>query len=346
MRLESVKLQWLYCFKCKGRRLCEADRCQKCGQEGCIMAWDCKKCGKTVRGNAPDGPLLCGECPEPLATFEECLEFLDDNGDSRVAGDSTLDECRDCKATIRRTNGLPRGAAQCMPCAVGRLVTCTHPHHRGPRKVPARTAQFGTYVCRTKGNRDSRRTETLCFSCFNLSGAITPSDVAGIPALAALEETPFILHRSPRDSYARDQVIFDETGTRALDEKRVIRLHPRSIKTHEWRGVTVQWIECEELRLVGDSIETRASVTFNRRVIAKVRRQVDTKREAQRAFNAAHKGNARLCVDPSSIDVSSLGWFLLECNALNSDGRACFDLRYPSVARDESTVQWALRALK
>jgi hypothetical protein len=310
------------------------------------MGWNCRKCDKVVRGPVPNGPLLCGECPEPLATFEEITEFLDDNGDPRTPGDSTLDECRDCHAAIRRTNNLPRGAAICMQCHVGNVVKCAHPNHKGKRDTKRHLAQLGSYVHSTSAGRASKRTDVLCFSCFALSGAVHPTEVAAVPALALIEETPFVLQRSPRDLYDKTQVIFDATGASALDEKRVIRLHSRSIRVHEYRFKTVQWIECEEIRLVGDTVETRESVTFNQRVIRKVRRQVDAKRKAQHDFNATHKGNPKLCVDPSSIDVSSLGWFLLECDGLNSEGRACFKLEYPSLTRDESTAQWAYRMLR
>lgn len=306
------------------------------------MAWACKRCNRVVRGNPPDGPLVCGECPEPLATMAEVLEHTDENGDPRIAGDTTIDVCRDCGAWIRRTNNLPRGAAICLQCAVGKVVKCAHPNHKGNRDALRHLAQLGVYIHKTQAGQVSRRTDTLCLACFKRADAVHPTEIAAAPLLALIPEMPYILQQSPRELYPRDAIIFDKTGVDALEEKRIIRFNSKSVRRHEYKFRDVQWLDCEELRLVNGTIERRDSTTFNRRVLRAVRRQVEAKRNAQHEHNRLH---AKLRVDPSTINVESLGWILVECHSLNSEGQACFRIEYPAMTRDETSLQWALRRL-
>lgn len=291
------------------------------------MGWRCQRCARIVRGEAPIGPLVCGECPEPLATPEEVLASTDETG---APLSDSLGECRECGAWIRRTNRLPPGQSRCMPCAIGRRVRCEHPAHKGERSVMAHQAQLGAYVYRTKAGKVFQRKGVLCHGCFISSNAVCPSELSSQPGLAILPELPFTLESPPRARYSKDYPIFDTPGIRGEGERRVIRLSRDSVASGEYQGKFLQWIECEEYRPTPQgTVELRNSVSFNRRLLRAIRRQV----EAKRATGKPHATHA------------DLGWVLAECIGLDPTGRQVFRISYPSPNVGETVSMWAAKVL-
>ena len=311
----------LHCFRCNSRTPHNEGTCSHCGSEGGIQGWRCVRCSDVVRGPLPDGPRTCGACPEPRATEAEVLQWTDETG---ACLDGRLDECRECGAWVRCTNRLPRGQRRCLECAVGKRVQCAHPTHRGDRATMRHTAQLGVYAHRTKAGKVFQRRDVLCQSCFLRSNAICPQELDSQPGLGLLPEAPFVLTESPRNRYPASSVIFDSRDAAAIGERRVIRCNRDSIHSAEWGGRTVQWLVCEELR----GGESKQAVTYNRRVLRALRRQVE----------------ARKSRDPSAT-LETLGWVLAECAGLDSDGRAVFTIAYAAPRLGETIASWAGRVL-
>lgn len=347
---------WRFCLRCNASRRChpaktEHDRdtmqCDTCGSDGCIVAWRCNKCGRIVRGYAPDGPRVCGACPEPLATAAEIEEFIAPDGTPRIAGDCTLDKCRSCEWWVRRTpnNVLPRGKATCMNCAHEKTADCTYFGHKGKRSTPVRFMQTGVYTKRTAAGRVSVVEGIMCFACFDRSGAVHPTEIASKPTLALIEREPFVLKTSPRDKYDREAVIFDKEGVAALEERRVIRLNDGSILHHDWMGKDVFVIECEELRYERDTnaIVPRLSVTFNRGVHRAIMHRVAVKRAA---LEAHHRAHPRPMQPKPRVTPTDLGWILVSCDDMDAHGKPVFSIEYPEFDASEDTATWAGKVLR
>lgn len=329
----------LFCLNCRCKRLFVDASCQSCGKECGVMAWQCKRCSRVVRGATPDGPLVCGECPEERVSAIDLIRFTGENGEP-VPG-INIDTCKECLRPIWRSESskLPKGAARCMECALGKTLNCGHPNHRGDRKTLAHNAQRGIYIHKTKAGQIYRRDDTLCFACFDRAKAEFPSEAASAPLLALIPEVPFALESSPRDRYQREAVIFDRDGVEALDEKRVVRFSDASVKTTIYKGKDVRWLECEEIR---DGVP-RESVTFNKRVVATIGRIVEEKRKARNLFLREHQ-SSRAAQYSGPITIASLGWVLITCHSL-VDGKPQFSVTYPDLSGMATTLEWARKAL-